>query len=202
MLACRNTGFVNWKKAQENRNTTIKAFKLRVFDEFDTDRTLWLHAIRVFAELDCLPLERTFMPSWICQNSAMLDFPDGVWWCYLILRRPFFLTCSEVLTDAMYRFRSFRANPLPTHTHNEAHPPFPSGSAVTTAVQTRRQRGNVSVPRVISKTGSFHEAKMGGWPLWMWYVLTVDRNRTKSYHSTRLWPSWESWCLPLTSNAR
>jgi hypothetical protein len=50
------------KEAQENRNTTIKAFKLRVFDEFDTDCTLWLHAIRVFAELDCLPLERTFMP--------------------------------------------------------------------------------------------------------------------------------------------
>jgi hypothetical protein len=98
----------------------------------------------------------------------MLDFPDGVWWCYLILRRPFFLTCSEVLTDAMYRFRSFRANPLPTHTHNEAQPPFPSGTAAMAAVQTavtiriwQATGQRVPVPRVISKTGSFHEAKMG-----------------------------------------
>ena len=29
--------------------------------------------------------------------KVMLDFPDGVWWCYPILRRSFFLTHSEVL---------------------------------------------------------------------------------------------------------
>ena len=42
------------QRAQENRNTAIEAFKLRVFEEFDTDRALRLRAIRVFAELDCL----------------------------------------------------------------------------------------------------------------------------------------------------
>lgn len=42
------------KEAQENRNTAIKEFKSRVFAEFDADRSLWLRAIRVFAELDCL----------------------------------------------------------------------------------------------------------------------------------------------------
>ncbi|KAF8155583.1 muts domain V-domain-containing protein [Crassisporium funariophilum] len=42
------------KEAQENRNTAIKAFKFRLFAEFDTDRALWLRAVRVFAELDCL----------------------------------------------------------------------------------------------------------------------------------------------------
>jgi DNA mismatch repair protein MSH6 len=42
------------KEAQENRNAAIKAFKFRLFEEFDMDRALWFCAIRVFAELDCL----------------------------------------------------------------------------------------------------------------------------------------------------
>lgn len=42
------------KEARENRNAAIKAFKLRLFAEFDVDRSVWLRAIRVFAELDCL----------------------------------------------------------------------------------------------------------------------------------------------------
>ncbi|KAJ7184166.1 hypothetical protein C8R46DRAFT_1063114 [Mycena filopes] len=42
------------KEARENRNAAIKAFKLRLFAEFDADRSVWLRAVRVFAELDCL----------------------------------------------------------------------------------------------------------------------------------------------------
>ncbi|KAJ7208168.1 muts domain V-domain-containing protein [Mycena haematopus] len=42
------------KEARENRNAAIKAFRLRLFAEFDADRSIWLRAVRVFAELDCL----------------------------------------------------------------------------------------------------------------------------------------------------
>lgn len=42
------------KEARENRNTAIKDFKGRLYAEFDTDRGVWLRAIRVLAELDCL----------------------------------------------------------------------------------------------------------------------------------------------------
>ncbi|KAH9848373.1 DNA mismatch repair protein Msh6 [Lenzites betulinus] len=42
------------KEARENRNTAVKEFKIRLFAEFDVDRSVWLRAIRVLAELDCL----------------------------------------------------------------------------------------------------------------------------------------------------
>ncbi|KAI5996268.1 DNA mismatch repair protein Msh6 [Pisolithus albus] len=42
------------KEARENRNTSVKDFKGRLYAEFDTDRGVWLRAIRVLAELDCL----------------------------------------------------------------------------------------------------------------------------------------------------
>ncbi|EIW55250.1 DNA mismatch repair protein Msh6 [Trametes versicolor FP-101664 SS1] len=42
------------KEARENRNTAIKEFKNRLYAEFDLDRSVWLRAIRVLAELDCL----------------------------------------------------------------------------------------------------------------------------------------------------
>ncbi|EIM88849.1 DNA mismatch repair protein Msh6 [Stereum hirsutum FP-91666 SS1] len=42
------------KEARETRNATIKSYKLRLFEEFDKDRGVWLRAIRVLAELDCL----------------------------------------------------------------------------------------------------------------------------------------------------
>ncbi|THH32610.1 hypothetical protein EUX98_g1558 [Antrodiella citrinella] len=42
------------KEARENRNTAAKAFKNRLFVEFDTDRDVWLRAVRVLSELDCL----------------------------------------------------------------------------------------------------------------------------------------------------
>lgn len=42
------------KEARENRNTAVKEFKGRLFAEFDQDRSVWLRAIRVLSELDCL----------------------------------------------------------------------------------------------------------------------------------------------------
>ena len=42
------------KEARENQNSAIKAFRLRVFAEFDQDRSVWLRAVRVLSELDCL----------------------------------------------------------------------------------------------------------------------------------------------------
>ncbi|KAF8504398.1 DNA mismatch repair protein Msh6 [Russula emetica] len=42
------------KEARERRSASIKDFKFRLFAEFDKDRSVWLRAIRVMAELDCL----------------------------------------------------------------------------------------------------------------------------------------------------
>ncbi|EIW78648.1 DNA mismatch repair protein Msh6 [Coniophora puteana RWD-64-598 SS2] len=42
------------KEARENRGTAVKEFKNRLFAEFDADRGVWLRAVRVLAELDCL----------------------------------------------------------------------------------------------------------------------------------------------------
>ncbi|KAF8348581.1 muts domain V-domain-containing protein [Amanita rubescens] len=73
------------KEARENRNTIIKAFKVRVYDEFDADRDLWLRAIRVFAELDCLFSlakssialgEPACRPEFVDGSSAWVDFQD------------------------------------------------------------------------------------------------------------------------------
>lgn len=73
------------KEAQENRNTAIKAFKFRIFEEFDMDRALWLRAIRVFAELDCLFSlaksssvigEPSCRPEFVESDSALLDFKE------------------------------------------------------------------------------------------------------------------------------
>jgi DNA mismatch repair protein MSH6 len=55
------------KEGRENRNQAIKNFKLRVFAEFDADRSVWLRAIRILAELDCL-----FS---LAKSSAALDEP-------------------------------------------------------------------------------------------------------------------------------
>ncbi|THV02566.1 DNA mismatch repair protein Msh6 [Dendrothele bispora CBS 962.96] len=73
------------KEARENRNTAIKEFKYRLFAEFDTDRSIWLRAIRVFAELDCLLSlakssaaigEPACRPEFIKGQSAWIDFKD------------------------------------------------------------------------------------------------------------------------------
>ncbi|KAK2461207.1 hypothetical protein APHAL10511_006734 [Amanita phalloides] len=73
------------KEARENRSTTIKAFKHRVFSEFDADRAIWLRAIRIFSELDCLFSlakasvaigEPACRPEFIDGNSAWIDFQE------------------------------------------------------------------------------------------------------------------------------
>ncbi|KAI6019884.1 muts domain V-domain-containing protein [Pisolithus orientalis] len=42
------------KEARENRNGAVKDFKGRLYAEFDADRGVWLRAVRVLAEFDCL----------------------------------------------------------------------------------------------------------------------------------------------------
>jgi DNA mismatch repair protein MSH6 len=73
------------KEARENRNAAIKAFKFRLFAEFDTDRSIWLRAVRVFAELDCLFSlakasaaigEPSCRPEFVEGDSAWVDFKE------------------------------------------------------------------------------------------------------------------------------
>ncbi|KAG8682404.1 DNA mismatch repair protein msh6, partial [Ceratobasidium sp. 394] len=42
------------KEARETRTGIVRDFKLRVFAEFDADRDVWLRAVKVTAEMDCL----------------------------------------------------------------------------------------------------------------------------------------------------
>ena len=73
------------KEARENRSTAIKAFKFRLFAEFDTDRAVWLRFIRVFAELDCLFSlakasiaigEPACRPEFVEGEDAWIDFKE------------------------------------------------------------------------------------------------------------------------------
>jgi len=73
------------KEARENRSTAVKNFKFRLFHEFDTDRGVWLRAIRVFAELDCLfglaksssaLGEPVCRPEFIEGDAAWVEFED------------------------------------------------------------------------------------------------------------------------------
>ncbi|KAI9438563.1 DNA mismatch repair protein Msh6 [Lactarius indigo] len=50
----RAARFDNLKKLVSDVSASIKDFKFRLFAEFDKDRSVWLRAIRVMAELDCL----------------------------------------------------------------------------------------------------------------------------------------------------
>lgn len=43
-----------FKEAQETKKGIVKDFKLQVFADFDVDRSTWLQAVKVMAELDCL----------------------------------------------------------------------------------------------------------------------------------------------------
>ncbi|KAJ7591055.1 DNA mismatch repair protein Msh6 [Mycena floridula] len=71
------------KEAKETRNTVIKAFRLRVYEEFDADRPVWIRAIRILAELDCLLSlaksslalgEPSCRPIFVEGDSASFDF--------------------------------------------------------------------------------------------------------------------------------
>lgn len=72
------------KEAREKRNTATKEFKFRLFAEFDKDRDVWLRAVRVLAELDCLFSlarssvamgEPTCRPEFI-DDSARIEFEE------------------------------------------------------------------------------------------------------------------------------
>lgn len=63
----------------------MKAFKTRVFKEFDEDRGVWLRAVRIFSELDCLfslakssaALEQpTCRPEFVDDTEAWVDFEE------------------------------------------------------------------------------------------------------------------------------
>jgi len=43
-----------FKEAQETKKGIVKDFKLQVYADFDADRVVWLQAVKVMAELDCL----------------------------------------------------------------------------------------------------------------------------------------------------
>ena len=73
------------KEARENRNTAIKEFKNRLFAEFDADRSVWLRAVRVLAELDCLFSlakasaalgEPSCRPEFVEGDAAWVDFEE------------------------------------------------------------------------------------------------------------------------------
>ncbi|KAG8216931.1 muts domain V-domain-containing protein [Butyriboletus roseoflavus] len=73
------------KEARENRTTAVKEFKARLFEEFDTDRGVWLRAIRVLAELDCLFSlakasvaigEPSCRPEFVEGDAAFIEFKD------------------------------------------------------------------------------------------------------------------------------
>ena len=73
------------KEARENRNTAIKEFKNRLFAEFDADRSVWLRAIRVLSELDCLLSlakasiamgEPVCRPEFVEGDAAWVDFEE------------------------------------------------------------------------------------------------------------------------------
>ncbi|KAG9127694.1 DNA mismatch repair protein msh6 [Ceratobasidium sp. 392] len=48
------TNIRSLKEARETRTGIVRDFKIRVFAEFDADRDVWLRAVKVTAELDCL----------------------------------------------------------------------------------------------------------------------------------------------------
>ncbi|KAF8518415.1 DNA mismatch repair protein Msh6 [Hysterangium stoloniferum] len=73
------------KETREQRNTAIKEFKYRLYAEFDADRSVWLRAVRVIAELDCLFSlakssiaigEPVCKPVFVESESAFIDFQD------------------------------------------------------------------------------------------------------------------------------
>lgn len=73
------------KEATENRNQAIKTFKNRLFAEFDADRGVWLRAVRVLSELDCLISlakssvalgEPRCRPEIVEGESAFVDFKE------------------------------------------------------------------------------------------------------------------------------
>ena len=49
----------SYKEALETRSQAIRNFKLKLFQDFDTDRDLWLRAVRVMSEVMCISIRFT-----------------------------------------------------------------------------------------------------------------------------------------------
>jgi DNA mismatch repair protein MSH6 len=73
------------KEARENRNAAVKNFRYRLYAEFDADRAVWLSAVKVMAELDCLFSlakssvaigEPACRPEFVEADSAFVDFQE------------------------------------------------------------------------------------------------------------------------------
>ena len=73
------------KEAREHRKTTVKDFRGRLYAEFDADRSVWLRAIRVLSELDCLFSlakasnalgEPVCRPEFVEGDAAWVDFEE------------------------------------------------------------------------------------------------------------------------------
>jgi DNA mismatch repair protein MSH6 len=71
------------KEARETRKTVIRDFKLRLYAEFDSERSVWLRTVKVMAELDCLfSLAKSSAsigqpccrPEFIQSDEAFIDF--------------------------------------------------------------------------------------------------------------------------------
>lgn len=64
------------KEARETRNGVVKEFRSRLYDEFDQDRSVWLRAVKVLSELDCLfSLAKT--SNVLEEPSCRPEFVDG-----------------------------------------------------------------------------------------------------------------------------
>ena len=73
------------KETRENRKAIVKDFRTRVYAEFDADRSVWLRAIRVLSELDCLFSlakasnalgEPVCRPEFVEGDAAWVDFEE------------------------------------------------------------------------------------------------------------------------------
>lgn len=65
-----------FKEAQETKKGIVKDFKLRVYADFDADRAVWLQAVKVMAELDCL-FSLAKSSSSMGQPSCRPEFVEG-----------------------------------------------------------------------------------------------------------------------------
>ncbi|PSS36954.1 hypothetical protein PHLCEN_2v1170 [Hermanssonia centrifuga] len=77
------------KEAREHKNIAIKEFKNRLYAEFDTDRTVWLRAIRVLSELDCL-FSLAKASNALGEPACRPEFVEGdsAWFEFQELRHP------------------------------------------------------------------------------------------------------------------
>ncbi|KAJ4482025.1 muts domain V-domain-containing protein [Lentinula aciculospora] len=86
------------KEAREKRNTAIREFQFRLYAEFDEDRAVWLRAIRVFAELDCLfslAKSSTAIGEPACRPEFVED--EAAWVDFKSLRHP--TLCASTSVD-------------------------------------------------------------------------------------------------------